>query len=72
MARSTEVGSRTLVAAGVAGMESLGKYMTDGKVDEEALSEFVRSTDGKEAGKKVWRDLSGILERIEKGVTRNL
>jgi NAD(P)-dependent dehydrogenase (short-subunit alcohol dehydrogenase family) len=72
LARRTEVGSRALVAAGVAGLESHGKYMADGKVDDDALSEFARSADGKEAGVKVWKELSGILEGIEPGVTRNL
>jgi hypothetical protein len=56
----------------VAGLESHGKYMADGKVDDDALSEFARSADGKEAGVKVWKELSGILEGIEPGVTRNL
>lgn len=28
------------------------------------LSEFVKSGDGKEAGKKVWMELSEILEEI--------
>jgi NAD(P)-dependent dehydrogenase (short-subunit alcohol dehydrogenase family) len=72
IARSTEVGSRTLVAAGVAGPESHGKYMSDGKVNEDALSEFARSKDGEEAGQRVWKELSEILEGIDPGVTRNL
>lgn len=72
LARTTEVGSRTLMAAAVAGPESHGKYMTDARVDDGALSEFVRSGDGKEAGKKVWVELSEILEEIQRGVTGNL
>ncbi|MCJ1371483.1 hypothetical protein MMC20_002700 [Loxospora ochrophaea] len=72
LARSTEVGSRTLVAAAMAGTESHGKYMNDGHVDDDALSEFVRSTDGKEASKKVWDELSEILESIQPGVTDSL
>lgn len=72
LARTTEVGSRTLVAAAVVGPESHGKYMTDAQVDENALSEFVRSADGKEAGGKVWRELREILEEIQPGVTGSL
>ena len=72
LARTTEVGSRTLVAAAVAGPESHGNYMTDAKVDNAVLSEFVRSKDGKEASDKVWKELSGILESIQPGVTSNL
>lgn len=45
LARSTEVGSRTLVSAAVAGDETHGKYMSDSHVAEDALSPFVRSQD---------------------------
>ena len=71
-ARTTEVGSRTLVAAAAAGPEAHGKYMTDGVVDDGALSAFVKSEDGKKAADKVWRDLSEILESIQPGTTSNL
>ena len=72
LARTTEVGSRTLVAAAVAGSESHGKYMTDAKINDDALSDFAKSADGKEASKKVWEELSVILESIQPGVTGNL
>lgn len=72
LARSTEVGSRTLVAAGTAGKESHGKYMTDGVVSDAALSAFVRSDDGATAGKKVWKELSAILEGIQPGVLKKI
>ncbi|UPK92567.1 hypothetical protein LCI18_003502 [Fusarium solani-melongenae] len=69
LARSTEVGSRTLVAASSAGVESHGAYMRDGDVDNDGLSSFVRSEDGEVAQKKVWKELSEILEKIYPGVT---
>jgi NAD(P)-dependent dehydrogenase (short-subunit alcohol dehydrogenase family) len=72
LARTTEVGSRTLVAAAVAGPESHGMYMTDAQINDDALSDFVKSEDGKEASKKVWKELSEILESIQPGVTSNL
>lgn len=72
LARTTEVGSRTLVASAAAGPESHGKYMTDAKVDDEALSPFVRSEDGAKASHKVWKELSEILESIQPGVTQNI
>lgn len=72
IARTTEVGSRTLVAGAEAGEESHGEYMHDGKVDEESLSPFVKSEDGAKASKKVWAELKEILEKIEPGVTANL
>ncbi|KAG8165140.1 hypothetical protein KVR01_005415 [Diaporthe batatas] len=72
LARSTEVGSRTLVAAGLAGDESHGRYMSDGVVTDQSLSAFVRSDEGDRAGKKVWKELSDILDQIEPGVTSNI
>ncbi|KAI9861852.1 MAG: hypothetical protein M1824_001963 [Vezdaea acicularis] len=72
LARSTEVGSRTLVAAAVAGEESHGKYMVDGQVNDGVLSNFVKSEDGRKASEKVWKELSEILESIQPGVTNNL
>lgn len=72
LARSTEVGSRTLVASAVAGPESHGKYMSDAVIDDGALSEFVRSADGEATGKRVWTELKEILEAITLGVTQSL
>lgn len=72
LARSTEVGSRTLVAAAAAGRESHGKYMSDGKVDEAALSKFVGSEEGRETAGRVWEELVQILEGVEEGVTKGL
>lgn len=72
LARTTEVGSRTLVAAAVAGSDSHGKYMTDAKINDDALSDFVKSADGETASKKVWEELSEILESIQPGISSNL
>ncbi|KAI8665650.1 hypothetical protein LRP88_03845 [Fusarium phalaenopsidis] len=69
LARSTEVGSRTLVAASSAGVESHGAYMRDGEVDNDGLSSFVRGEDREAAQKKLWKELSEILESICPGVT---
>ncbi|RDW95130.1 short-chain dehydrogenase protein [Coleophoma crateriformis] len=68
--RSTEMGSRTLVAAAAAGNESHGKYMTDCVVREP--SKFVRSVDGEKTQKKFYKELLGVLEDIEPGITRNI
>lgn len=69
LARTTEVGGRTLVAAAVAGSESHGKYMSDGKVmDPEGLSPLVKGPEGEKIQKKVWGELVEKLERIQPGV----
>ncbi|KAJ6124588.1 secondary metabolism biosynthetic enzyme [Penicillium samsonianum] len=72
VARSTEVGSRTLLAGASAGAESHGKYMTDGKVADTALSAFVRSPEGKKAQHKLLAELIPILERIDSSIMQNL
>ena len=68
--RSTEMGSRTLVAAASAGEESHGTYMTDCLVREP--SRWVRSEKGKEAQTRFYKELLMVLEEIEPGVTKNI
>ena len=72
LARSTEVGSRTLVASILAGLESHGAYMSDGVVENISLSPFVRSEDGAKARAKVWDELSVILEGVRPGIMENV
>ncbi|KAI9929397.1 hypothetical protein MW887_000866 [Aspergillus wentii] len=69
VARTTEVGSRCLVASAAAGPETHGAYMSNGREANAMLSPFVRSEEGKKAQKKVWKELSEILENIEPGIT---
>jgi NAD(P)-dependent dehydrogenase (short-subunit alcohol dehydrogenase family) len=69
-ARSTEVGSRTIVAAAGGGPETHGKYMSESLVIEP--SEFVRSEEGASVQKRVWAELVARLETIVPGVTQNL
>ncbi|KAJ5390956.1 Short chain dehydrogenase atnD [Penicillium cataractarum] len=68
LARTTEVGSRTLVAGISTGIEGHGSYMTDATVDNTSLSPFVRSEEGRPAREKLWRELSAILEPIRPGI----
>ncbi|KAJ5820490.1 hypothetical protein N7474_006081 [Penicillium riverlandense] len=72
MARSTEVGSRTLVAGAAAGLDSHGTYMTDGHVENTALSPFVRSDEGRQARQKLWKEVSDVLEGIQPGIMQNV
>ena len=70
LARTTEVGSRTLVAGAAAGPESHGLYMTDGKIADEMVSSFLRTEDGKKVQRKIYGELKDKLERIVSGVTQ--
>jgi len=70
VARSTEVGSRTLFAGAIGGEETHGQYMSACEVKEP--SAFVRSKDGEETRRKVYQQLLVVLEGIESGVTNNV
>lgn len=72
LARSTEVGSRTLVAGISTGIEGHGSYMTDAAVENTALSPFVRSDDSRFAREKLWKELSAILEPIRPGIMQSV
>ena len=70
LARSAEVGSRTIVAAAEKGPESHGRYMSESEVVEP--SEWVRSEEGRRVQERVWGELVRKLEGIVEGVTGNL
>jgi len=69
-ARSTEVGSRTLVDASCKGPESHGKYLTDCEIHDP--SSFVMSAEGKKTQQRVWKELSEKLEHIQPGILSNI
>ncbi|OJJ60487.1 hypothetical protein ASPSYDRAFT_87075 [Aspergillus sydowii CBS 593.65] len=72
LARTAEQGSRTLVHAATLGLEAHGKYLNDCKIDDGALSSFVRSDEGNQAQQKVWAELMGKLDAIVPGVSASL
>ncbi|EFR05303.1 hypothetical protein MGYG_08314 [Nannizzia gypsea CBS 118893] len=72
IARTAQEGSRTLVHAASLGWEGHGQYLNDCKIDEGALSKFVKSAEGAQAQKKVWGELLEKLERISPGISGNV
>lgn len=70
LCRTTEVGSRTLVHAGVAGPETHGKYLSDCKIT--ACAPLVEGKEGAETQRRVWDELAKKLEDIEPGITKVL
>lgn len=70
LARTTEVGSRTLVAAALASHETHGQYMSNCLVEEP--SKFVRSEEGRQTQEKVWAELTAKLEEIQPGILKNI
>lgn len=69
LARSTEVGSRTLVHAASQGGTTHGKYLSDCHV--KAPGAFVTSAEGIQAQNRVWDELAKKLEALAPGVTNN-
>ncbi|RYP05751.1 hypothetical protein DL765_009740 [Monosporascus sp. GIB2] len=66
LGRSSEMGSRCLVAAALAGPEAHGKYLEDCRISKE--SRFVCSTKGAQMQKRVFDELLEILHDIEPGL----
>jgi retinol dehydrogenase-12 len=63
MARTTEVGSRCLVAGACGGEESHGQFMSDGANQEVAA--WLESEEGKTIQKQVWDQTLEKLEQLE-------
>ncbi|KAI9817911.1 MAG: hypothetical protein M1832_004531 [Thelocarpon impressellum] len=68
--RSAEVGSRTLVAAAAAGVESHGQYLDDCRVGQ--VHGNVSGAQGQATQKRVWAELAAKLEEIQPGVLQNV
>lgn len=69
LARTTEIGGRTLVHSALAAKDTHGEYMCNGLIAQ--TSPLVRSEDGKRAQEKVWKELSQKLEVIQPGILGN-
>jgi len=67
LARSTEVGSRTLLHAGSPGVETHGQYLSDCEIAQPGP--FVLSAEGKEVEGRIYKELLKKLEDIRPGVT---
>ncbi|KAJ4293665.1 hypothetical protein N0V90_008949 [Kalmusia sp. IMI 367209] len=68
-ARSTEVGSRCLLHATSAGAKSHGMYLSNCEVA--LVANFIRTSEGREVQKTVWKEILGRLESIEPGISEN-
>nr|POE87327.1 dna repair protein crb2 [Quercus suber] len=66
LGRSTEFGSRTLVHAGNAGMETHKRFLRDCEVTQDAP--FVRSAEGRALQDRVWKELAHKLELVKPGI----
>lgn len=87
LARTTEVGSRTLVAAVTAGHETHGQYMSDSVITPYVTlitriiqivdylirpSPFVLSEDGAKTQQRIYDEVNNQLEAIQPGIVANV
>jgi len=70
LARTTEVGGRTLVASAVGGVDTHGQYMASCAVFPP--SSFVLSEEGHKTQERVYEELLDIVERIHPGIRENV
>ncbi|KAL2201665.1 NAD(P)-binding protein [Sarocladium strictum] len=70
LARTTEVGGRTLVHAASSGEESRGKYLSECRVAKPGG--LVQSKEEQALSKRLHAELIAILEQIQPGVTKNI
>lgn len=68
--RTSEMGSRTLMAAAAAGKASHGQYMDSCEVQDP--SKLVLSEEGKVLQSRVYNELTEILETIQPGIMGNV
>ncbi|KAE9969809.1 hypothetical protein BLS_005214 [Venturia inaequalis] len=66
VARSTEVGSRTLFAGAVSGEETNGKYMSNCAIAKPVA--WIDTEHGLQIGNKVWVNLLEVLDTIQPGI----
>lgn len=65
--RAADVGARTLVFGGcVAGRETHGQYLSENKVKK--MSDWCRSGEGVEMGKRAWKEVVAVAEGVKPGV----
>ncbi|KAM5342666.1 hypothetical protein ACJ41O_013632 [Fusarium nematophilum] len=70
LGRTSEMGSRTLLAAAFADGDTHGKFMMDSKLHD--VPKIMQGEEGEKLTRRVWGELVELLEGIEPGVTRNI
>ncbi|KAH8203183.1 hypothetical protein TruAng_002704 [Truncatella angustata] len=65
MARTAEVGSRTILHGLVAGEESHGKLLSGCKIKEYWVPDWVSNAEGQHLQIDIWRELSARLEEVQ-------
>lgn len=72
MARSAEVGSRTILHGLVAGEGSHGKLLSGCKIKEYWVPEWLSNSEGQRLQKDIWTELAARLEKTQPGCISQL
>ena len=72
MARTAEVGSRTILHGLVAGEESHGKLLSGCKIKEYWVPNWLSNAEGQRLQKDVWKELVARLEEVQHGCVLQL
>ena len=72
MARSAEVGSRTILHGLVAGKESHGKLLSGCKIKEYWVPEWLSNAEGRRLQKDIWKELAARWEETQPGCISQL
>ena len=72
MARTAEVGSRTILHGLVAGEENHGKLLSGCKIKEYWVPDWVSNAEGQHLQKDIWKELVVRLEEVQPGCVSQL
>ncbi|KAI1374523.1 hypothetical protein F4677DRAFT_447160 [Hypoxylon crocopeplum] len=72
MARTAEVGSRTILHGLVTGKESHGKLLSGCKIKEYWVPDWVSNAEGQRLQKDIWKELVARLEEVQPGCVSQL
>lgn len=72
MARTPEVGSRTILHGLVAGPESHGKLLSGCKIKEYWVPDWVTNPEGQALQKNIWKELANMLDQRQSGAVAQL
>ncbi|KAK6066328.1 short-chain dehydrogenase [Seiridium cupressi] len=72
MARSAEVGSRTILHGLIAGEEAHGKLLSGCKIKEYWVPDWVSNAEGKQLQQRIWKGLADKLEKVQPGCISQL
>ncbi|KAI1260933.1 putative short-chain dehydrogenase/reductase family protein [Xylariaceae sp. FL1019] len=72
LGRTAEEGSRTVIHALIAGKESHGHYLSDCKIKDHYVPDWVQDSEGQAMQKRLWVGVVDKLDEIERGCLQDI